>query len=82
MIFPPTEIVAAIIAVLATMIAGSVAGVQSNARRKAVARRKACLSNQRQIGLAFQLYAGDHDGTASDPGELDLRHRALGSVNK
>lgn len=49
--------VCAVLAVLAGFLIPAVA------RSKMRANQAACLSNQRQIGLAILLYAGDHDGT-------------------
>lgn len=46
----------AIVALLAGLLVASVANL------RAASNRAACLSNQRQIGTAMQLYAADHDG--------------------
>lgn len=62
-------VVAAIIAVLAALLLPAL----SRAKRKA--RQAACLSNLRQIGVAFALYQGEHNDRF--PNRLDLK-AALG----
>lgn len=64
-------VVIAIIAVLASML------LPALARAKEQARRVQCINNQRQIGLAFRMYADDsqdrypvHDGWATTGGQL------------
>ena len=48
-------VVIAIIAILAALL------LPALARAKAKAQRTACVNNQKQIGLSFILWAGDHD---------------------
>lgn len=50
-------VVIAIIAIFAAML------LPTLARAKAKGKQAHCLSNLHQMGLAAQLYAGDHDGT-------------------
>jgi prepilin-type N-terminal cleavage/methylation domain-containing protein/prepilin-type processing-associated H-X9-DG protein len=54
-------VVVAVIAILASLLLPALAG----ARRKAT--RAVCASNLRQIGLAIQLYADDHEGSLPGP---------------
>ncbi|MFW5803109.1 MAG: DUF1559 domain-containing protein [Verrucomicrobiota bacterium] len=49
-------VVIAIIAILAAML------LPSLQRARESARSAVCLNNQKQIGVAFELFAGDHDG--------------------
>ncbi len=66
-------VVIAIIAILAAIL------FPVFARARAKARQAQCLSNQKQIGLAFAMYAADHDSffpfwgwaTSADPDPLD-----------
>src|SRR5881396_3330222 len=48
-------VVIAIIAILAALL------LPALARAKAKAQRTACLSDQKQIGLSFTMWADDHD---------------------
>jgi prepilin-type N-terminal cleavage/methylation domain-containing protein len=48
-------VVIAIIAILASLL------LPALARSKAKAHNVKCISNQKQIGLAFMMYAGDND---------------------
>lgn len=57
--------VIAIIGVLASIVMTSVT------RLRASARRTACSSNLRQIGMAFQLYAGENRGLYPSPRQPD-----------
>ena len=54
-------VVVAIIAILAAMLLP----VLSKAREKA--RQSVCMSNLKQIGVAFHMYAGDYDGILPVP---------------
>jgi len=56
-------VVVAIIAILAAMLLP----VLSKAREKA--RQSVCMSNLKQIGVAFHMYAGDYDGILPVPCE-------------
>jgi hypothetical protein len=53
----------AIIVILLALMLGALA------RARASASAVACCSNLRQIGVAFQVYAGDHFGRLPDPGD-------------
>jgi prepilin-type N-terminal cleavage/methylation domain-containing protein len=59
-------VVIGIVAVLAAMVLP----VLSRARESA--RRAACQSNLRQIGMAFRLYASDYDGLYPCNGDRNL----------
>lgn len=54
-------VVVAVIGILASLLLPALA----NAKKKAT--KAACMSNLRQIGLAIQLYADDHDGDLPGP---------------
>lgn len=51
-------VVVAIIAILASML------LPALSKARDMARRAACLNNQKQLGLGFLLYADDHDGNS------------------
>jgi prepilin-type N-terminal cleavage/methylation domain-containing protein/prepilin-type processing-associated H-X9-DG protein len=59
-------VVIAIIAILAGLL------LPALARAKGSSKRSACLSNLRQIGLGFTMYAGDHEGRFPDRRDLKL----------
>jgi|SRR6185295_16073211 len=56
-------VVIAILALLLSLILGALA------RARASASAVACCANLRQIGMAFHVYAGDHQGRLPDPTE-------------
>ena len=57
-------VVIALIAILAALL------LPALARAKVVSRQVACLSNLRQVGLAFSLYLGDHEDRFADRRDL------------
>jgi prepilin-type N-terminal cleavage/methylation domain-containing protein len=59
-------VVIAILAILLSLILGALA------RARASASAVACCANLRQIGVAFQLYAGDNAGRLPDPTESGI----------
>lgn len=59
-------VVIAIIAILSALLLPALAGAKERSRRTT------CLANLRQIGLAFQLYLGDHDDRFPDRRDLKL----------
>ena len=59
-------VVIAIIAILASLL------LPALARAKSSSKRSTCLSNLRQIGLGFEMYAGDHEGRFPDRRDLKL----------
>ena len=69
-------VVIAIIGILASLL------LPALSRAKATAHKTVCLNNQRQIGLARQLYANDNDGVLIfqfRDGGLSSRERGLWS---
>ncbi len=60
-------VVVAIIAILAAMLLPAMAGAKNRARRTA------CISNLRQIGLGTQLYMNDHHGRMPWVADSDLQ---------
>ena len=59
-------VVIAILAILLALILGALA------RARASASAVSCCANLRQIGVAFQLYAGDHAGKLPDPAQTGI----------
>jgi prepilin-type N-terminal cleavage/methylation domain-containing protein/prepilin-type processing-associated H-X9-DG protein len=73
-------VVIAIIAILASML------LPALAKAKAQAHRAQCMSNQRQLALTWQIYAGDHEDAAvlngaKRPGDVEKTLWVLGDYH-
>ena len=66
-------VVVAILAVLASLLLPALARAQGSARRSA------CVSNERQLGLAWMMYLADHADRFPD--RRDLKQRDAGEID-